>query len=230
MRRIIFGLSSLALLSSGCASLSGARPLEPGQHEIGATFGGGMVLLGGSPIPLPNLIVQGRSGVAAPLDRPLDVNYGINLTGLPFGVLHAHVGASWLLAHQNGAIPAVSFTDRIWFGTNAVGLGDRVDKTVRGWGANQFEVDVSWKVKEQLVYVGLAQYLDFVNPALTLTPVIGATFDADPKKPGGVRLHLESRWYAINERTYLDTVKFAGWPQGAFGVNLGVSYVLGVRK
>ena len=43
-----------------------------------------------------------------------------------------------------------------------MGLGDRVDKTVRGWGS-QFEVDVSWKIKEQLVYVGLAQYLDFVN-------------------------------------------------------------------
>jgi hypothetical protein len=186
-----------------------------------------MVQLGGSPIPLPNVIVQGRSGVAAPLDRPLDVNYGLNLTGLPFGLLYGHVGASWLLAHQNGAIPAVSFTDRIWFGTNVIGLGDRADKTPSGWGANQFEVDVSWMIGEQMIYVGLAQYVDFQSPALTLTPTLGATFDADPAKPGGVRLHLETRWFGANQRTGLDAVRWVGHPQGIFGASFGVSYVLG---
>jgi hypothetical protein len=220
-------LSALAFLVAGCASLSGARPLNPGEHEIGATLGGGVLMLGSAPIPMPNVIVQGRSGIAAPLDRPLDLNYGLNLGALPFGVLQGHFGASWLLAHQKGGVPAVSFTNRVWFASNLFGAGYHADKRMRFWGANQFEFDVSWVVKEQLIYVGLAEYLDFGNPQLTLTPVLGATFDADPKRPGGVRLHLESRWYGLNQHTQLNTVRWAGGGQGVFGVSLGVSYVLG---
>ena len=64
----------LALLS-GCATLSSARPLAPGEHEVGVTIGGPVLLFGGAPVPLPNTVVQGRSGVAELGGRPLDIFY-----------------------------------------------------------------------------------------------------------------------------------------------------------
>lgn len=220
----------LLVFLSACGTLNTARPLDPGQHEVGATLGGGMILLGGAPIPQPNIVVEARSGVAKPLDRPLDVNYGLNLTALPYGAFQTHVGVSWMLAKPKGGIPAVSSASRFWFATNALGVGYKTDKTVRAWGAYQLEVDVSWLVKEQLIYVGLAQYTDFANPTLTLSPAVGFTFDTDPKKPGGPKIHLEARWFGINGYTYLDTVRFVGNGRGIFGLTLGVSYVIDPRR
>jgi hypothetical protein len=215
---------------SACASLNTARPLDPGLHEVGATLGGGMTYLGSAPIPLPNVMVEARSGVARPLGRPLEVSYGLNLTALPFGILQTQVGAAWLLAHQKGGVPAVSMAHKIWFATNAFGANYKTDRSLEGWGNWQVEFDVSWKVKEQLVYLGLAQYTDFAHPSLTLTPALGATFDTDPQRPGGFRLQLESRWYGVTQSKQLDTVRWVGGPRGAFGVSLGVSYVLGKAR
>ena len=57
--------------------------MEPGQHRAGVTFGGPFTTTLGPPIPIPNLIVEGRSGLEPVAGRPLDVNYGLNATGIP---------------------------------------------------------------------------------------------------------------------------------------------------
>lgn len=216
-----------ALLLTGCAGLSSARPLPEGQHEVGATLGGGFINFGGAPLPMPNIMVEGRSGVATLGDRPLSVNYALNLTPIAFGIFQGHVGASYLLAKQNGAVPAVAFTDRIYFASNFLGVGNRDDQRLAGFGINQFEIDVSWEIKGQLLYVGAAQYLDFGDPQFTLTPAIGATFD--PGQKGGVRIHLETRWYGVTSNNPYNNVRWIGGPQGAFGATLGISYLLGAK-
>jgi hypothetical protein len=217
------------LLLGGCATLTGARPLEPGQHEVGATLGGGLVMLGDSAIPLPNIVLEGRSGVARPLDRPLDIRYGVDLTGTPFGVLPLVVGADWLLVEQAGARPALALTNNVWFATNVLGLPYKPDPVFEAWGADQLELDASWLFGEQLVYVGVAQYFDFEAPALALSPALGARFDTS-KKPGGLQLHLEARWFGINRTKELRTVRWASHPQGIFGATVGVSYIFGSAK
>ena len=158
-------------------TLNGARPLEPDTHEVGFTIGGPMFEFGGGAIPVPSVIAEGRSGVVRLLDRPLDLNYGVNLTGLPFGLLQIHLGSSWLLAHQNDGVPAVSFSKRLFFATNVLGAGSKSEDALSAWGALQFEFTVSWLIDNQLIYVALAEYLDFGNPELTLTPALGAQFD-----------------------------------------------------
>jgi hypothetical protein len=204
--------------------------LEPGSHELGLTLGGPFVVVGGAPIPLPNANLEGRSGVAAPLERELDVNYGINLTGLAFGILQMHAGASWLLLDQRGAVPAIALTDRIFFATNALGLKWKPEGEALGWAANQIELNLSWLLGGQLLYAGLAEYLDFGNPSLTLTPVLGAVFDPAPARETGVRLHLEGRWFAVNQPHVLDTVTWVPNNRGGIGVALGVSYLFEVQR
>lgn len=223
MRTFVLALPLL----TGCATLTGARPLGPGQHEVGATLGGGFVLLGDTPIPLPNVVVEGRSGVARPLDRDLDVRYGLDLTGLPFGVVALEAGGDWLLWDQAGARPAFALTDAVWFATNALGTPYKPDPELEAWAADQVELDLSWLLRGQLVYVGLAEYVDVLDPRLTLTPALGARFDPSPKRPGGLQLHVEARWYGLNDEHISNTVRWVSDPHGIFGATVGVSWLLG---
>ena len=212
------------LLLSGCATLSGARPLEPGVHEVGATLGGPFVSAFGAVIPIPNVIVQGRSGLALLGDRPLDLGYGMNLTGLPFGAISLHASGSFLLAHQTGGLPAVSVTNRFFFATNPVDPG--TVPFARGvLAVNQIEFSASWLLGNQLLYAALSESIDLQNTGLLLTPVLGATFNF--KQEGPFRLHAELRYWGVNRTPQTDRVAWLTPGPGALGVNLGFSWLLG---
>ncbi|MEN0065902.1 MAG: hypothetical protein AAGA48_27425 [Myxococcota bacterium] len=181
-------------LLAGCGTLSTARPLEQGETMVGATLGGGMFNFGG-PLPLPNVVVEGRHGLRPLANRAFDLGYGLNLSALPFGLTQGHVGASWLIVDQAGARPAFSVNNRIFFGINVPGGPDRPTPRVQGWGADQIEVTASWKTERTLPYVSLSQYFDFRNPELLLTPAVGV--QVDPADPGGFVFQGELRWFAI---------------------------------
>jgi hypothetical protein len=204
--------------------MTGARPLAPGQHAVGATVGGGLVELG-APIPLPNVVVEGRHGAALVAGRPLDVHYGMNATGLAFGLVQGHVGASWLAVDQRGAAPALSVTDRVFFAANALALPSRPEPKLEGWGADQVELTASWRVKGQLPYLSLSQYFDFASPAFTLTPAVGAVFD--PGQVGGVSLQTEARWYGVVQPDEVGTVSWVPGSAGILGLTLGVCVPFG---
>ena len=136
-----------------------------------------MVLLSGAPVPLPNAVLEGRHGITKVNERPLDVNYGLNLTAVAFGIVQMHVGASFLLAMQDGARPAISLSNRLFVATNLLGASDKVDPNAKFWASDQLEITASWLLGDHLVYVGLGQYFDFGNVELTLTPSLGAEFD-----------------------------------------------------
>jgi len=206
-----------ALGLTGCSTLSGARPLAPGEHAVGVTAGGAMVPLG-APVPLPNLVVEGKHGIAELADRPLDISYGVNLTALPYGVGQAHVGSSFLLVDQHGAAPALSLTDRLFLATNLPGASNKVDPRIQGWGADQIELSASWYAGHQLIYVGVSEYIDFGNPGLLLTPSLGVQLD--PGEAGGFLVQPELRWYAINRQSQADNVRWIG-PTGALGFSIG---------
>ena len=214
---------SLAMGLNGCSTINNARPLAEGSHQVGLTVGGPMVMLSGAPIPLPNAVVEGRHGVTTVAERPLDVNYGLNLTGTAFGILQVHVGASYLIMAQKGSVPALSVSNRIFIASNLLGAADKADPDAKFWAADQLEITASWLLGDHLVYVGLGQYFDFGNPALTLTPSVGADFD--PGETGGFRLHTELRYYAINQPHEVAAVTWV-FPEsvGALGFNFGFSY------
>jgi hypothetical protein len=216
----------LALLA-GCATLTTARPLEPGAHAVGVVFGGGVVNLG-APIPLPNLIVEGRHGVAAPGGHEIDVGWGANATSLAFGILSLHGGGAVLLADQAGARPALSLGNRLWFATNLPGLGSRVSPTPEVWAADQVELTASWLAGQHLPYVSVSQYFDFGNPALTLTPAVGAVWDF--REPGGLALQTELRWFGVGVPDDGSEVSWIPGNTGIIGLDVGLSGRFGRRK
>lgn len=216
MPRLLVGLGLCSL--TACGTLSTARPLERGQHLVGATLLGPTIDLGG-PLPLPNAVVEARHGIGPVAKRPFDIGYGLNLTALPFGVTQGHVGVSWLLVEQSGARPALSLGNRVFFGVNLPGGPDRPDPRVQGWGLDQIELTASWEREHVLPYVSLSEYLDFGNPELLLTPAVG--LQVDPGSDDGFLFQAEVRWFAINRR---NNILIPTWvPQGVGSIGLFVS-------
>lgn len=201
-----------------CGTLTSARPLDPGQHVVGATFGGPAVDVGPATLPLPSLVLEGRSGVARPLDRPLEVQYGLNLTAVAFGMAQVHVGGAWLLLPQHGWIPAVALGTRLYAVDNHLDTS-KVPEARAFYALDQVEILASWDGRRALGYLGLAQYTDLFDPSLLLTPVVGG------------QLHLGERWdvqvelrhYAINQRSLHSAFDWLTWGPGALGGNLAVS-------
>jgi len=221
---LLCALLCVSFIAQGCITAPSARPLAKGEHEVGLSLGGPVFALGSLRLPIPNAVAEGRSGVAELAGRPLDVNYGLNLTALPFGVFQVHGGASWLALEQNGAIPAVSVSDRVFLASNPLGVIGELPRSLGFWAMNQTEVTASWMVGQQLLYVGLGQYTDLRSPALTLTPLVGARFDLGA--PGGTLFGLELRWFAVNKSTLLNTVQWVPDSRGAIGIGLGVHFGL----
>ena len=203
---------------TACATFNAARPLDQGETLVGATVGGALIDFGG-PLPLPNVVVEGRHGLPKLADRAIDIGYGLNLTGLPFGLTQGHVGASWLLLEQNQGVPAISLGNRVFFAMNVPGPPDREDPRFQAWGADQLEVTASWEVGRSLPYVSLSEYLDFRNPELLLTPAAGVQID--PADPGGFLLQAELRWFAFHRSP---EIRNPPWlPQGAGALGISVS-------
>ncbi|MBX2801749.1 MAG: hypothetical protein KTR31_28985 [Myxococcales bacterium] len=210
----------------GCGTLSGARPLEPGHHEVGVTLGGPLLRFGG-PLPLPNVVVGARSGLGHIADRPFDLGYGMNLTGLPFGIVALHGDLGWLALAQNGAVPALTVRNKLFFTTNLV-AGNKAEGVPRGvWAVDQIDLIASWKVGGSVVYGSLGQVFDLGNPQLVLVPGLGASID--PGREGGVTLQPELRWWAINRSSVQRNVQWVPGTPGAIGVHLGLAVPLGSR-
>lgn len=213
--------SLFALSLTACSTMNNARPSAPGEHAVGLTLGGPIVEFG-APIPLPNAIAEGKHGVTTLLERNLEINYGLNLTGLAFGILQGHVGAAWELMTQEGWRPALAISNRIFLATNPLWLGEERSEFAFGfWGANQTELLASWKPGGQLLYAGIAQYLDFGAPSLLLTPILGTELDVGL---GGFRVQLEARYFAVGRQAPTTNISWFPGGAGALGFSLGFGY------
>ena len=212
---------------AGCGAMNTARPLDRGEHAAGLTLGGPLLKLGGKPVPMPNAVVEARHGVAALADRPLELGYGLNLTGLAYGVVGLQGHVSWLAMEQRGAIPALSVTNRLYFASNHLDAR-KADPGV--WGLDQLDVTASWLLgdaQQQLVYLSLTQNTDLIDPALFLSPGLGAQLD--PGEPGGLRVQVESRWYAPGALPESLALRWVSPGRGALGFNFGVNLPIGPR-
>lgn len=220
----IFSVLSLCCLLTACSTMNNARPMAPGEHAVGLTIGGPIVEFG-VPIPLPNAVIEGKQGVATVLDRNLEINYGLNLTGLAFGVIQGHIGGAWELLSQVGFLPALAVSTRVFLATNPLWFGvERSETALSFWGANQTELLASWMPGGQLIYTGIAQYTDFGAPSLLVTPILGTELDFGL---GGFRLQLETRYFAVGRSSTTENVNwFPGGRggAGALGFSLGFGY------
>ena len=214
------------LLLCACGTMNGARPLEKGQHAVGISIGGPMVEFNGSFIPLPNAVLEGRSGMGKIIDRRWDLNYGLNLTALAFDQIGSHVGANVLLMSQNGNRPAWSISNRLFVYSNHI--SSATDPNGKGfWLNNEMSTTLSWKVGRQMIYTGISQYFDLSEPSLTLTPFLGCELFHSGIRNGFAQ-QLEVRNYAVGRNP---TVNLARWNtpfgSGAFGGSVGFIYRFG---
>jgi len=214
------------LLGMGCGTMNAARPLNKGEHAVGATFGGPMVKLG-APLPLPSFVVEGRHGLAPVLDRPFDVHYGVNLTAASFGIAQVHGGVGWQLTDQQRGLPAWTVASRLFLADNHF-AGGRVASAERAlWVLNQSDLLASWQRSRWLGYTGLSQLTDFRYPGLHLAPILGGQVALGEQQSWS--LQLESRYYGVNRRSSSTAVPWVTFGPGAMGINIGVQKRLGGR-
>ena len=220
--KTMVALLSLGNLMTACGALNTARPLDKGQHRVGVTGGGAVLTALGAPIPLPNLIIEGQSGLAPIQARPLDIHYGLNATAGAFGIIGLHAGASHLLTAQNGATPALSVMERVHFYNNW--LDSTKEASVRkGYLLNQVDLTASWNLSKHLGYVGIANYLDVTDPELTLAPFAGLQLNTSKR----LFLQAEARYLAVNRQPEIVDVSFATLGYGALSVTGSIGFAFG---
>ena len=158
-----YASSAIVVLTCiGCGTLNGARPLDKGQHAAGATLGGPVLTAFGAHIPLPSLVLEGRSGLSPIQGRATDVNYGLNATAAAFGILDTHVGVSHMLLDQQDRRPALSVTERLHLLSNHLDTTKAMD-TRALYAMNQLDVTLSGELGKHLIYGGGTVYWNFVN-------------------------------------------------------------------
>jgi hypothetical protein len=218
-----------ALALTACGTMHAARPLPPGEQQVGVNLGGPFTTSLGPPIPIPNLVIEGRTGLKPLGDRPVDINYGVNLTTLAFGTLGMHGGGSIHLIEQGagGYSPAISITERIHLYDNHLDW-TKLRATRATWVANELDLTMSWAIKvNHLIYLGVTDALDFADPELLIGPFIGTEL-----RPGGGSFawQVESRWVGANfspEVYDVDWLNTGDPGHGLFTFTIGAAWTLG---
>ncbi len=187
-------LPILACVLAGCGTMNAARPLDPGQHMVGVTFGGPFTTSLGPPIPVPNLIVEGRSGLEPIGGKPVDVNYGVNALAAAFGLMGLHGGATVHFLEQDGARPALSVTESVHFYNNWLD-NTKPKESRKGWGLNELDVTASWNMGHHLFYLGGSDIIDMADPELLVSPFLGVVLQPEERR---FRFQVESRLLGAN--------------------------------
>ena len=187
-------LLTASIFTGACGTMNAARPLDAGHHQVGVTFGGPFTTQLGPPIPVPNIVVEGRSGLDPLGALPIDINYGLNVTPLLFGVTGLHTGVSVHPLAQHGARPALSFTERVLLYNNLLDSRKPADtRTV--WALNELDATASWALGHHLVYAGVSNALDLADPELLVSPFLGTELRP---RGGAFAWQFESRWLGAN--------------------------------
>lgn len=110
---------ALASLVPGCAMHHLARTVGEGNGEVRASAGGPFFSNLGAPIPLPNVVVSGRYG----LTDGFDLDGGLSLTGLAYGVVGLQLGAvGQLVRERNGFAMSLAGRGHVLIGTRGPDL------------------------------------------------------------------------------------------------------------
>ena len=214
--------TAITLSAWGCGTLNNARPLDQGAHRAGLTFGGPVLMALGPPIPVPNLILEGQSGLKPIGNLSAQADYGLNLTAMAFGVMGVHGGGTVGLMEQQRFIPALSLSDRLHFYNNYPDTTKDLE-TRQAFGLNELELTASWALGNHLLYTGLSNHLDINDPELTLGYFIGAQIGNDKGLFGQLELHH----MAANRRPDIVDVEFLTTGTGSIALTTSLGWAFG---
>ena len=193
MNRLLFLSLALPAICS-CGTLSAAHPLDAGDQRVGVTFGGPFTTSLGPPIPVPNLILEGRTGLEPIKEMPFDVNYGLNLTAIAFGQMGIHGGASLHVLEGAGWRPNLAITERLHLYHNYFDT-TKPKETRMFWGVNEVDLTASWAAGNHFVYAGASNIIDLADPELFLSPFVGVELLPEGRRVG---FQLEGRILGAN--------------------------------
>jgi len=223
----LFSFALLLPAIVACGTLNAAYPLQPGEHRAGVTFGGPFTTSLGPPIPVPNLIIEGRSGMEPIANVPWDINYGLNATAIAFGQMGIHGGASFHLTEGSGWTPSLSVTERLHLYNNYFDT-TKPSETRKFWGLNEFDITASWKFGENYLYIGGSDVIDLADPELLISPFVGVHLQPQDKR---VAFQLEARVLGANfspEVWDVSWLSLGGEPgYGLVAITASASWALG---
>jgi hypothetical protein len=201
----------LGVLLVGCGHVTSVRPTPKDTLQAEAAIGGPLGRLAGLIVPVP----LSTAGVRYGLGDSYDVAAHLHLTSLSFGVAGVDIGSTWMPVPQNGALPALSLSGRLY------GFGNLRDSP-RAY--LELTGSASYLAGEHfLTYLSAASLVQFAGGSPLLSVAAGEEF-----RFGRFGVQLELRWYEPNIATayeVVDWVSLGG--QGGLGVVLGFNYRFG---
>ncbi|HLT29535.1 MAG TPA: hypothetical protein VK013_05805 [Myxococcaceae bacterium] len=218
-RRVLL-LAALALTATtGCASRHLARTVGAGNSEARVSIGGPLFSNLGAPIPLPNVALGGRYGVA----DGWDVDGNVSLLGAAVGVAYLDPGVvKQLFVQERGAALSASARANLFIGSSE-GLAVRVYPEVGLHG----ELPLGPSAK---VFGGGTAWISFTPPEgkspVMVTPYLGASWRFGEHPRGGPELSLQLGWVS----PWMDSSSVVAWEpkgHGAVTALLGLSVPFG---
>lgn len=195
-----------------CAPTRLVKPLEKGQQALGGNFGGPLLLLGGTPIPMPLTSAFYAKGIS----EKTSIFGSLHTTALAFGLFQTDIGVCRELAyipkHRIGvsANPAINFAIDRWVWNAKI------------WPQLDLNVYKEWG-QGNLFYLGLCNWFEpatkrahgekqgkywFYNPQL------GVQFSRNAWTYG-----LETKWLVPDVKNLPNVPDYIGIQhQGAIGV------------
>ena len=197
-------LAACALaLASGCGHMSTLRPTPKGQVQAELAVGGPFARISNAPIPIPLSTVGARYG----FHERADVHAHFHPTAAALGVMGLDVGGSLLALQQDGAVPDVTATARVYGFTDF--------KAFRPY--LQVSGVVSWKLWGRVApFFGADALVQFgASPLFALGAGLQAIF-------GRAFVQAEAKWFGVGHDTRYMVVEWLGPANvGAMGVVLG---------
>lgn len=211
-----------AALTLGCGHVTHVRPTPLRQLDVEAALGGPMLQVPGvTTLPIPLVTAGASYGV---MDR-LDVGGHVHVTSALYRTAGLDAQTSYMLLKQEGAIPALSFTGRLYGFTNGLTV----------WGAGQVDAAVSYLAARRfLSYLDATAFIPIGNVKTPLSEfpaapllwsfALGEAFELGDHW----ELQLEGRWYSPDRDARNHGVTWVSIAhQGAVGVLLGARYRFG---
>jgi hypothetical protein len=216
MKQFLF-LALLLIILGSCSTTRVVKPLEHKEVAVGFDFGGPIVDLFGTKIPVPFSSISGAYGV----DSNMTVFAGLHTTALAFGNLQMDLGICRSIIDADGRRPGLSVSPIANFMFNFREGDFRLYP--------ELDVNVHWQYSNKYkhyAYASVANWFDLAGRKAHNEPnirhyipniALGHTF-VRPK----MRYTIEARWLAANVSNQNLVVNYNGiGQQGSLGIFIG---------
>ncbi|MEQ9186591.1 MAG: hypothetical protein RLP15_02585 [Cryomorphaceae bacterium] len=216
------GLFVALVVLASCSTTRVIKPLDKGEKQIGASFGGPAIIFSGAPIPLPLTSISYAHG----LDTGLTLAGGLHTTALLFGNAEIDLSLGIRVFESNNERFGLTASPGVHLFYGFRGNAFRAYPQLEGIGWWQYGE------KNHLLYGGLGTWVELVREKAhsevqqhELMPYVtlGHQFAGAKWK-----WQVEARYIGFNYSTDNIVVEYLGpFPNGTTGLYVGLTRKLG---